>query len=396
MRRVSFARAAIVLTVVAGGIGVSGGVAFAGPGVTVTCGEVITTSIVVDNDLSCPGDALSIEADGVTLDLGGHTLRGNNTGTGVQVMAADNGPQISNVTTTNGTIANFASAMHLTDTYNPTLSDLHLTDNGGGGTTAVIDTSHSAFVSGLQITNSHITGNKGYVISASIELDSIAVTHTHISGGTMFLSQTGGPTFTDDTFDNMPLTLNIEGDTTISGSKFVDSPVVNNGFGFGNDVFKNNTFSGAGTALTLEDVANQSVTGNEFAGNDIGVSLSDSPGDTITGNSFRHDRTAGVYFVDDFGPIGAGPLLVSGNSAKYNGLNPDGTIDPGGVAVEGGIFLYTPRGGATITDNTTGHNGGYGIYALPPTPGTGTNTASGNVSIDDFAKCYPLNTCTYK
>jgi len=395
MRSISFARAAIVLTVAAGGISVSTGAAFAGPGVTVTCGEVITTSIVVDNDLSCPGDALSVEGDGVTLDLGGHTIRGNNTGLGVDITPANSNPQISNVTITNGTIANFDGAVHFNEAINPTLSDLRLTDNAGEAR-PVLDTGHAGFIEGLLIKHTHITGTTGFVMFAQIELDSITVSNTHISGGTMFLSQTGGPTFTDDTFDNTPLTLNIEGGTTITGSKFVDSPVVNNGFGFGGDVFKGNTFNGAGTALTLADVAKQSVVGNDFASNDIGVSLSDSPGDTISGNSFRHDRTAGVYFVDNFGPIGAGPLTVSGNSAKFNGLNPDGTVDPGGVAVEGGIFLYTPRGGATITDNTTGHNGGYGIYALPPTPGSGTNTASGNVSIDDFAKCYPLNTCTYK
>ena len=401
MGKISLSRAAIVLTVVAGGIGISGGVAFAAPApspVGVTCGEVITTSITVANDLTCAGGtALTIGGDGVTLDLNGHTISGDGSGLAVEVIAANGNPQITDVTVTNGTIAHFARAVHFENTVKATMSDLLLTDNGSS-TTPVIDTFHSAFTEILLITHTHIVHSNGYVMFSSVQLGNLTMSHTHISDGKMFLSQTGGPTFTDDTFTNAPLTLDIEGFTTITGSKFVGSPIVNDGFGFGHDVFENNTFSGvpAGTALALTDVADQRLADNTFTGNNIGVSISDSPRDTISGNTFSHNRTAGVYFVDNFGPIGAGPLLVTGNTAKFNGTHPDGTLDPGGVAVEGGIFLYTPRGGATVTNNSTAHNGGYGIYLLPPTPGSGTNVASGNVSHDDFGKCYTLDVCSYK
>jgi hypothetical protein len=139
-------------------------------------------------------------------------------------------------------------------------------------------------------------------------------------------------------------------------------------------------------------VAGQQLTGDTFTGNDIGVALSDSPGDTISGGTFSHNRTAGVYFIDTNGPIMAtGPLLtVSGNKATANGDSPDGTLDPSSLPVVGGIYLYTPHGGAVVTDNKTADNGGYGIYALPPNPGAG-----GNVSHNDSARCYPLNLCTY-
>ena len=44
---------------------------------TVSCGSVITTSTTLTTDLTCgPGDALTIGADNVTLDLGGHTVTG--------------------------------------------------------------------------------------------------------------------------------------------------------------------------------------------------------------------------------------------------------------------------------------------------------------------------------
>ena len=54
-----------------------GGQAFAAH---VTCGDVITQDTTLDSDLiDCPGDGLVIGADGVTLDLGGHTVDGTGT-----------------------------------------------------------------------------------------------------------------------------------------------------------------------------------------------------------------------------------------------------------------------------------------------------------------------------
>lgn len=395
--KVSISRAAIVLTVMACGTsGVMGATAaFAEPAptpVNVTCGEIITTSITVANNLTCPGDALSIQADGVTLDLGGHTIRGSGSGVGVRLYSTVS-PDISNVTVTNGTITHFGSAVELIEAINPTLSDLTLSYNSGTAR-PVIDTGRGGPVDGLLVTNTRITHTPGDVIFAQVNVGAVTFANTRISGGTVFFSQSAGPLFSNDSFAGTSVTLNIEGSTTITGSKFVNSPVLNNGFGFGHDVFKNNTFSGSGTALTIADVPTQQINHNTFSGNNIGVSLIDSPNDTLADNTFTHNRTAGIYFVDNNGLLGPGSLTVSGNTARYNGASPDGTTDPGGVAVAGGIFLYTPNGGATITDNKTAHNGGYGIYALPPTP-PGMNTASGNVSIGNANQCFPLTTCTY-
>jgi parallel beta-helix repeat protein len=45
-------------------------------GATVACGQSITQDTRLDNDLSCPFQALSIGADNVTLDLNGHRIAG--------------------------------------------------------------------------------------------------------------------------------------------------------------------------------------------------------------------------------------------------------------------------------------------------------------------------------
>ena len=46
--------------------------------VTVSCGETITADTMLANDLTdCPDHGLEIGADGVTLDLNGHTIDGD-------------------------------------------------------------------------------------------------------------------------------------------------------------------------------------------------------------------------------------------------------------------------------------------------------------------------------
>ncbi|MBV8236577.1 MAG: hypothetical protein JO075_12815, partial [Acidimicrobiia bacterium] len=52
--------------------------------VAVSCGETISSSIVVGNDLTCAsGNGLAVAADGITVNLNGHTLAGNPGGLGV-------------------------------------------------------------------------------------------------------------------------------------------------------------------------------------------------------------------------------------------------------------------------------------------------------------------------
>ena len=47
----------------------------------VNCGDVITQDTTLDSDLlNCPGDGLVIGADGVTVDLAGHTIDGTGGG----------------------------------------------------------------------------------------------------------------------------------------------------------------------------------------------------------------------------------------------------------------------------------------------------------------------------
>ena len=68
----------------------------------VHCGMEVTRSILVRNDLSeCLFDGLVVAADGITIDLDGHTLDGKGLGAGVRNAGFDN------VTVTNGRLVDF-------------------------------------------------------------------------------------------------------------------------------------------------------------------------------------------------------------------------------------------------------------------------------------------------
>ena len=69
--------ATIVALMLAGALAVGTATASATPASTVTCGQTLTHSVRLANDLSnCPGDGLVIGAPGVTVDLNGHTIDG--------------------------------------------------------------------------------------------------------------------------------------------------------------------------------------------------------------------------------------------------------------------------------------------------------------------------------
>jgi parallel beta-helix repeat protein len=90
-------------------VAVAAAALLAGPGSArvnaVTCGSTITTSVTLVSDLKCP-EGLVVSGDGVTLDLGGHILRGTGAGTGVSVTGAQ-------VTVRDGTVRGFREGIRV-------------------------------------------------------------------------------------------------------------------------------------------------------------------------------------------------------------------------------------------------------------------------------------------
>ena len=73
------------------------------------CGATILANLKLDHDLACAGGGLIVGADGIKLDLNGHTITGSGTGDGINVTGR------TNVSIFGGTIRNFGAGV-LTNT----------------------------------------------------------------------------------------------------------------------------------------------------------------------------------------------------------------------------------------------------------------------------------------
>jgi trimeric autotransporter adhesin len=71
-----------------------------------SCGQIVTTSAVLTQDLTCPADyGVLVAASGVTIDLNGHVLKGGGFWTGVDLASYDD------ITIQNGVIRGFGKGL---------------------------------------------------------------------------------------------------------------------------------------------------------------------------------------------------------------------------------------------------------------------------------------------
>src|SRR3712207_3897356 len=101
---------ALGLVVLVAGVALPAGAAH-GQSAAVTCGMEVTTSVRLRADLHCAGDALVVVADDVTIDLGGHTLSGDGTGTGIVLRCGDAECPGRSFEVRRGTISGFAAGI---------------------------------------------------------------------------------------------------------------------------------------------------------------------------------------------------------------------------------------------------------------------------------------------
>ena len=71
------------------------------------CGATLVADLRLDYDLACPGNGLIVGADGITIDLNGHTISGPGSGVGISV------PNRTGVVITGGTVKNFLAGVQL-------------------------------------------------------------------------------------------------------------------------------------------------------------------------------------------------------------------------------------------------------------------------------------------
>ena len=90
------------------------------------CGVTIDTNLRLDHDLACPGNGLIVGADGIKIDLNGHTIAGSGTGAGISVTGR------TDVTIFGGTIKNFEAGIRTMNSTDIVIRENELSENTDG------------------------------------------------------------------------------------------------------------------------------------------------------------------------------------------------------------------------------------------------------------------------
>lgn len=308
--------------------------------VAVKCGQTVTADTTLANDLAdCPGVGIVIGADGITLDLNGHTVDGD----GVADVEGINNDGHDHVTVMDGAITDFVEGVVVLDARDNRLRGLSTRRNRHAG----------IFVDGA--TDTDIEGNStadrcaGVIVTRSRD---ISVERNTTTGGEC----SGIPIFESDDV------AVIENSVARAGSGGIlllrDSD--------GNRVERNSVSGGAGDGIVIAEegdhnlVSQNSVSRNGGLGVILDVGTSDNG---VTDNTLRANAFGGMAIV------GSDDNLVAQNSIGANGRSTDGP--------EGGIHLVSLPGDPetisrrnAIVDNALSGNNPDGILVDPGHLGT--------------------------
>jgi Tol biopolymer transport system component len=245
----------------------------------VACGDTITQDTTLDSDLVDCANGLTIAADNVTLDLGGHKIDGTGEiGNGVEART------IAGTEIRNGTIRQFRYGVLGEEPNGMRFTELHLEDNLVGA---------DLFISrgATEIVDTEVTGG-----SYGLNLDgTIHVARTRVSGA----SEIGIPLdYTHGTIE----------DSTIEG----------NGIGIELEeaealITHNHIVNNVKSGIEYGYWQHGDVVENVIEGNDIGIYDRGTSFLTVTGNLLRGNKRYGA-FLNALAP-------VTGNRASWNGIN---------------------------------------------------------------------------
>jgi len=386
----------------------------------VQCGDVITQDTTLDSDLiECPGDGIVIGASDITLDLGGHTVKGNALGCGItngysDWCASPIERGYERVTVRDGTVRDFYVGVGIGNVTDIALLRLRIRDSHGPG--IWLSETHGGLieanvVTGFQsailvlaerivIRNNVFSGNGGHGIQAfdagdnRIERNIVSRNggdgiHGFGMGSTLIqrnviVANGGAGISTDDgSMDNR-----IEGnriwDNEGAGvymyagahqNRLEGNSVLRNrgggiyvGYGNGNEINNNRVSRNGGPAAIVLDWANvdNSITANRVVGNSgDGIVLT---GDGVSNNLVEANRVSrnggdGIHLASGlYSETDSGGNVVRRNLAVGNADD--------GVDVDSRL--------TTIARNMGVRNGDLGIEAVAGATDGGGNRAFGN------------------
>jgi parallel beta-helix repeat protein len=386
----------------------------------VHCGQIVTTSTLVANDLAdCPGDGLVIGAPGITLDLNGHAIDGVGLGAGVR----NDGH--ASVTVRNGTVRDFDYGVKLATATGGNvieyltleldqLAGLEISDalpnndqpegsepapesadgrgnrirsnkirqNGygvalfGSRENAVLDNALSynskedfladrssdnriernTSIGGADSAFVFLYSHRNHLASNSVE---------GASDRAILLEGSDSNTVVDNSVelsgDSGVLLVGSSSNVLLANSVQAsgDAPYALIGQSSGNRVERNFADGGGDAGILVKDSdGNQVVANVAHASSDDGIGLDTADGNLIRANDVR-SNAGGIALEDS-----------SGNRIEFNNASDEGTT---GIEVDGEVALEN-----RIVGNTARRDGSYGIYVASDTLSENGEQLAGN------------------
>lgn len=323
----------------------------------VACGDVVVGEVTLTADLVCPGSPVGLAlADGATLDLGGHRVVGDGTGTGITV------PGLAETTVRGGVVTGWAQGLAVvpgdatSDWRYAMLDGLRLEGNDVG-----LSSTGEYPVALMEVTASQLVGNRVGLLASDtgwISFEGTDLTD-NVTGMSAYLSIVG--------ITHAVIARNATGVQCGGASCSVRS----------------STVADNGTALTADPPVDHhwylSLAESTLTGNDVGVDARAGRHGWVEvfANVIQHNGTA-VTLRSTRGEIGQNRFLDNGI-----GYVDDGTGDTGETTVRYNEFRRNGHGilsvspGTAVEANFARNNHRWGIHA-PGAVDLGDNTARGN------------------
>jgi parallel beta-helix repeat protein len=306
--------------------------ALAKPKTPVSCGQVLTHSIHLKNDLTdCPGPGLVIGADHIRVDLGGHVVDGVNNPT---ANGIDNTGGFDDVTVTHGSIQQFGQGVDLVNASGNRLVHLKISQASGRG---------------IELAASDHTKVSYDTVTATfdgIHLDASTqnrISHDKVFGNTasaiVLITGSNGNTVDHNTTHD-DASWGITSDNSVSNT--YDH----------NRVYKNGI-----AGIEPFHGVNMKITHNTVFSNHIGIELFTTTGSVLRANKVRGSDLDGIHTF-----VGSTGNLLQNNSTRSNGADGIDVTDAGN----------------TLKRNHANRNTGLGIFAAPGNTDGGGNTAHHN------------------
>ena len=319
----------------------------------VACGDVVTSDVVLTEDLSCAGDGLVVLVPygdpPVVIDLNGHTIQGDGTGAGIQVQDENDGAG-GRSRITGGTVRGFQYGLFCDWVA---VENMRITENTRG-----VD----LFRYEIRDTSIDHNGSAGW-LDGGATAERIAVTD---NGTGLYVPSTGNPIggIRESEFarnQGFAISGLDSGVQIIENTTFTDNGGgITGGTAMHYVEVRSCTFRHNGVPIVLDTYSwgLDALVGNVFEDNEVGIILqaiqSGSGGgdQLIEGNTFLRNGASGIVGLTDPREFQANALSIVDNVFDGNGYDPGTFVDAAGSPADDGLHLNNTQSSAiTITGN---------------------------------------------